>query len=194
VPLSEQHIVVFRRNTWAQALLLTSSFFYLVGSMWAGSHTVWVMLRWMLSQPYVDLDGSLLLLAYLLNICLCGWLVWLLVKRQRLARTPILVISRQGIHIGKELILMGEMFIAWNDVEAIYANPFFLCIQPKQPRSYLSQFGFWHRGHMRLRSINTGALINIPQMYMTVPRHEILRQVSSSYAGELRAYNIELEL
>lgn len=111
-----------------------------------------------------------------------------------LSREPMLVITHQGIRIGK-LYGSSEIILPWEEIETISVFRTGiekqLSIRPTNVALFLSQFGPFMRFFLRINLLN-GAPIAISQSLLEKPIEEILHQLQAMYAQELEHYHIQL--
>lgn len=122
--------------------------------------------------------------------------LWLIRVLARLLTSgePMLVITHQGIRIGK-LYGSFEMMLPWEEIEAIYLSGSGiekqLFIRPRNVKRFFSHVGLLTRFFLRLNSLS-GAPITIAQSFLENPIAEILDQLDHLYARELDSYHIRL--
>lgn len=180
-----QKTLLVKRNTkWT--VILTA--FYMFVLVYVG----------VLQQPlWSSFDSSAgIFRAFLLCIDLFFVIMlWLWVTRHLFTRSPVVAISKKGIQIGKlPTSASDNLFIAWHEIETIASRRFVytqvLCIYPKDPTLFLTRFGRVKQFLMRAQM--HGALINIPQVYMQQSATEVVTQLTSLYAQEVRDAAIQL--
>lgn len=107
---------------------------------------------------------------------------------------PVLVISHEGIRVGK-LYGSFDIMLPWQEIEAIYlfvgGIEKQLAIRPTHVGLFLSHFGLLMRFFLRINLL-TGAPIAVAQSLLEKPIEEILDQLVVRYEQELESYHIQL--
>jgi|GraSoi_2013_60cm_1033757.scaffolds.fasta_scaffold24300_3 hypothetical protein len=133
-------------------------------------------------------------LAFILPaIAFNGWTTWRMAQFF-LKPTPLLIINRQGITVGKIPMFSG-FFIPWYEIEAIHAYTFmnkYLCIRPKDTRQFLKRFNALERFNRRSNAIFGIPPLVVPQIFMERSVEETLQQLQFFYAHELNTHHIRL--
>jgi hypothetical protein len=122
-----------------------------------------------------------------------GWATWSMAQLF-LKPTPLLIINRQGITVGKTPMLSG-FFIPWHEIEAIHASTFiykYLCIRPKDTKQFLKRFNILERFNRRSNAIIGVPPLVVPQVFLERPVEETLQQLPIFYAHELNTHRIRL--
>lgn len=126
--------------------------------------------------------------------CLLGWLGWRMGFQLLFSPKPALAITREGITVGKLLMLRSGFFLPWADIDAIYQSSLgfkYHCIHPKNIDQFLSRFkGLGRMG--RQSSWRISAPVMIPQIYLEKPVEEILQHLSARYVKELSYYHVQI--
>lgn len=137
---------------------------------------------------------SLVYLAFMLPLlAFSSWAAWSMAQLF-LKPTPLLLINRQGITIGKTPMLSG-FFIPWHEIEAIHAATFlskYLCIRPKDTKQFLKRFTLLERFNRRSNAIIGVPPLVVPQVFLERPVEETLQQLQIVYAYELHTHRIRL--
>ncbi len=148
----------------------------------------------MIVVPAARNGGSIFAALLFLGLAALGFWPSRVLANLLTSREPMLVITHQGIHVGK---LYGSFTIVlpWADIAAIYARGDGfgkqLFIRPTNVRLFLSRFGPQMRFFLRINLMN-GAPIAIAQSLLERPIAEIVDQVAQLYAGELHDYHVQL--
>jgi hypothetical protein len=129
----------------------------------------------------------------LLAIAFSGWTTWRMAQLS-LKPTPLLIINRQGITVGKISIPMfSGFFIPWYEIEAVHAYTFlnkYLCIRPKDTRQFLKRFNALERFNRRSNAIFGIPPLVVPQIFMERSVEETLQQLQFFYAHGLNTHRI----
>ena len=135
------------------------------------------------------------LIIVFLGSILLGWLSWRMGLQLLLFPKPALAINREGITVGKLLMLRSNFFLPWADIDAIYTSSLgfkYLCIRPKNIEQFLARFKGLERVGRR-SNWSVSAPVMLSQGYLEKPAQEILQQILVLYANELNYYHVRLQ-
>lgn len=199
LPVSEQDTVIYLK----QKLLLVYAAYCVVAfpcliGLWVFA---WHQASAFVPSGPVDVGIGvgleILTFAFLpLIITAFGWFSWLGI-RPLFSRLPALVISHEGVLVGKLPWIVGDLFIPWEQIRSIYLRDGqrsqYLCVLLKETDRYLSRLSRLKQFGLRFNTIN-GAIINLPvsQLSLERPVREVVQMVSDTYTHELDEYRVEL--
>lgn len=147
------------------------------------------------ANALLEVGSEILVLAFLPLIAAFGWWVAWLVIRPLFSRTPILVISHEGLRVGKLPLMTGDLFVHWEEIRSIYVRDGrrsqYLCVLLKDTDRYLSRLNRLKQFGLRFQMFN-GAILNLPvsQLWLDRPAGEIIHMVSETYTHELDEYRV----
>lgn len=201
----QSEIVVSRNHRGGFALAIISALMLLTIIPFLAILT-WTISAFTSLFPAIFLFPTVIILLLGYVVLLFGYIwgpgraVWNVATRGLSVQEPLLVINRRGIQVGKQPFDIGDIFLAWNEIETLSFCRFglgqeALGIRLRNPRKFAPYFGIWKGILLRtpFRPLHA-SLMKVDQRWMKLSINELLEQIRWQYAYELRVYHVQLQI
>lgn len=154
-------------------------------------------------EPALTITVQIFMAAFSLpSLFLVLWLSFfaLFTMRRLGSHEPALLITHEGINF-RDLPVTGNNLLCWGEIASLsivsvyqrYGKPInYFCLDPKEHVQFLSRFHPLRRFFVRIGSLATGTLINVPQWFLLEPVEEVLSQIQETFQEKLRTYEVQI--